>query len=56
MSDRLITLTKSWTSEVGGVIFPIGTVFMRQRQDVWSWVTPNGSHGESLLRDEFPGV
>jgi len=56
MSDRLVTLIKPWTFQVGGVIFPTGTVFMRQRQDVWSWVTPNGSHGESWLRDEFPGV
>jgi hypothetical protein len=56
MSDHLVTLAKPWTSDVGGVTFPIGTVFVRQRRDVWSWVTPDGSHGESLLQDEFPGA
>lgn len=55
MNDRVVTLTKPWASQLSGVIFPTGTVFMLQRPNVWSWVTPNGSHGESLLRDEFPG-
>jgi hypothetical protein len=55
MSDRVVTLTAPWGSQLSGVVFPTGTVFMLLRRDVWSWVTPNGSHGESLLRDEFPG-
>jgi len=55
MSDRVVTLTEPWPSQLSGAIFPTGTVFMLLRRDVWSWVTPNGSHGESLLRGEFPG-
>jgi len=50
----MITLAASWTGP-HGLTFPVGTVFIPQRTTrngtVYTWGTPNGSHGESLFYD-----
>ena len=52
-----ITLNERWQSPSIGVTFPVGTTFLWRGpdEDVWTYLCPDGSHGECLLRGEFPG-
>ena len=57
----MITLTAKWTPPEGGIIFPIGTIFIPQRASysgtVYTYGTPNGGHGEILIdTGVIPGV
>ena len=57
----MITLTAKWTPPEGGIIFPIGTIFIPQRASysgtIYTYGTPNGGHGEILIDTGIiPGV
>ena len=49
----MITLTAKWHDPLGGLIFPVGTVFIPQRNTrngtVYTYGTPDGGHGECLF-------
>ena len=51
----MITLTEKWSDPRGGIIFPVGTVFIPQRVlakgrgTVYTYGTPNGGHGETYV-------
>ena len=52
----MITLAKDWYDPRGGVIFPMGTVFIPQRTVrngiVYSYATPAGGNGQACLNEE----
>ena len=58
----MITLTKAWQDPRGGMIFPIGTVFIEQRVlakgrgVVYTWATPGGARGDTHVEEGvYPG-
>ena len=58
----MITLTEKWHDPKGGIIFPVGTVFIEQRVlakergTVYTWATPGGARGEALFdKGMIPG-
>lgn len=58
----MITLTEKWQDPQGGLIFPIGTVFIEQRVlakgrgTVYTYATPGGTRGEALFAEGmYPG-
>jgi len=52
-----ITLEERWKADKIGVTFPIGTIFLWRGpgEDVWTYLCPDGSHGECWLQGQFPG-
>ena len=52
-----VTLEKRWKADNIGVIFPVGTIFLWRGpgDDIWTYLCPNGSHGECWLQGHFPG-
>ena len=50
-----ITLIEKWHSKILGATFPIGTIFLSKKLDIWTYLCPNGSHGECCIKGEMPG-
>ncbi len=50
-----ITLTEKWHSKILGATFPMGTIFLSKKLDIWTYLCPNGSHGECCIKGEMPG-
>jgi len=51
----LVRLTEKWHSNILGATFPIGTIFLKKKLHIWTYLCPNGSHGECCIKGEMPG-
>jgi len=56
--NNSITLEKPWYHRHLGMTYPAGTVFIRLLDNprVWSYTTPDGGSGQTLLGKVIPGL
>ena len=56
--NNSITLEKPWYHRHLGMTYPAGTVFVRLLDNprVWSYATPDGGSGQTLLGKVIPGL
>ena len=56
--NNSITLEKPWYHRHLGTTYPAGTVFIRLLDNprVWSYTTPDGGSGQTLLGKVIPGL